>query len=258
LAHFYDSIPALTDESPTHLKQTPRGNDAYTKTMLQYPDREAEFHMIYNYFYDTTDEWKYFLLYETFKPLEDYGIANCPGYYDMPTEETLQPSCDRYTTESEKGSDDLPETAAQGMSHEIQRCKVIWIPVLNECEDSTELEEDFNELEEVTFSKPDFKSWVKEMKELMELEEFMIDCGCPRILSLLHEIFTMFPKQNSYVNQFISERMGWKETSSDGEILKRWPMYFFHKKLKNEYESHKYLDILNEGFKIKMSIEEND
>ena len=254
LAHFYDSIPALTDESPSRLKQTPRSNfNEYAKTMLQYPDREAEFHMIYNYFYDSLDEWKYFSLYQTFKSLEDNGIANCPGYYDMPTKEALEPSCDRYssTTKSERDTDDLPQSATETMLHKIRNCKIVCVSVLKDCKDSTELEE-------VTFNKPEFTSSIKEIQKLMMLEEYMMDCGCPRTLGMLQNIFTLLPKQNRYVNQFISERMGWKETSPDGEIVKRWPMYFFHKKLKNEYQSYKYLDILNEGFKIKMSIDEKD
>jgi hypothetical protein len=137
------------------------------------------------------------------------------------------------------------------MSQEIQNCKIVYFAVVEECKDSTELEE-------VIFNEPEFTSSIKEIQELMMLEEYMIDCGCPTILGLLQDIFTKLPKQNRYVNQFISERMGWKETSPNGEIAKRWPMYFFHKKLKNEYQSYKYLDILNEGFKIKMSIDEKD
>ena len=251
LAHFYDSIPALTDECPSSPKQTPRSNNDY---MLQYPDREAEFHMIFNYFYDSLDEWRYFSLYETFKPLEDIGIENCPGYYDIPTKEALEPSCDRHSSNAESESDtadDLRQSPTETMSRDIQNCEFFYFSVVEECEESTALEE-------VTFNKPKFTSSIKEILELMELDEYMIECGCPKILGMLQEIFTMLPKQNRYVNHFISERMGWKETSPDGEILKRWPMYFFHKKLRNEYQSYKYLDILNEGFKIKMRIGEND
>ena len=245
LAYFYDSIQVLTDQTPSGLKQTPRSNNDYKKAFLQYPDREAEFHMIYNYFYDSLDQWKYFLLYEMFKPLEDYGITNCPGYYDIPTKQQLEPSCDRFSSTTESTRD------TESAGNEIQECKFVYITVLQECEDSTDLEE-------VVFNKPEFTSTIKEIKELMELEEFMIECGCPRILSILEYMFTQLPKQDRYVSQFIAERMGWKETSADGEISKRWPMYFFHKKLKNEYQSYKYLDILNEGYEIKARINDDD
>ena len=250
LAYFYDSIPTLTDQS-INKKQTPRSNNEYTKTMLQYPDREAEFHMIFNYFYDTLDDWKYFDIYEMFKPLEKYGITNCPGYYDMPTKQALEPSCDRFSSTSESTSEftqDIPPVPTKICRHEIQIC----IPMFEERVVSTELEE-------VIFNEQEFTSTVEKiLAEMMEWEEYMIDCGCPTIMRLLHDMYTKLPKENRYINQFILERMGWKETSSDGEILKHWPLYFFHKKLRNEYQSYKYLDILKEGFKMKTRINAND
>ena len=278
LAHFYDSIPALTDESPSRLKQTPRSNNEYTKTMLQYPDREAEFHTIYNYFYHSPDELTTSIIFLDFQKYDDIGIENCPGYYEMPTNEALEPSCDKYHSNPEfekdtedfpqsatedfpqsatedfpqSATEDLPQSPTETMLQQTEYGKFVYIPVLMEREESTELEN-------VMFNKPKFTLSREKILMLMMLEEFMIDCGCPMILSTLQTWFTKFPKRNHYINQFISERMGWKETSPDGEIVKRWPMYFFHKKLKTEYQSYKYLDILNEGFKIKMreSIDEN-
>lgn len=250
LAYFYDSIPTLTDQN-INRKQTPHSNNEYTKTMLQYPDREAEFHMIYNYFYDTLDEWKYLNIYEAFKPLEKYDITNCPGYYDIPTKQELEPSCERYWSSSESTSEstqDLPPGPTKICRYEINIC----IPMFEERVVSTELEE-------VIFNEQEFTSTVEKIQaELMKWDKYMIDCLCPTTLHLLHDMYTKLPKENRYVNQFISERMGWKETSPDGEILKRWPLYFFHKKLRNEYQSYKYLDILKEGYKMKTRINAND
>ena len=252
LAHFYDSIPTSTAKY-LNKKQTPRSSNDYTKIMLQYPDREAEFHMTFNYFYDTLDEWKYFGIYEKFKPLEDYGITNCPGYYDIPTKQELEPSCDRYSSTSEstgESTQDLPPDPNEIFWHEIQNCEIICIPQFEKQVVSTELEE-------VIFNQQEFTSTVIEIQALMQWEEYMIDCGCPKILHLLHDMYTKLPKENRYVNQFILERMGWTETSPDGEILKRWPLYFFHKKLRNEYQSYKYLEILKEGFEMKTRNDEN-
>ena len=247
LAHFYDSIPTLTDKN-LNQKQTPSSSNEYTKTMLQYPDREAEFHMIYNYFYDSFDEWLYFFSYELFKPMEKYDIANCPGYYDIPTKQALEPSCDRYWSTGESKSDptqDPPPSPTDVFSHEIQNCKTIRIPKFEERVASTEMEE-------IIFNKQEFISVAKKIQEFrMQWDEFMTDCGCPMILSTLHDLYTKFPKKNRYVNQFISERMGWKESSPDGEIFKRWPLYFFHRKLRNEYQSYKDLEILDECFDMK-------
>ncbi|XP_028413000.1 uncharacterized protein LOC114535871 [Dendronephthya gigantea] len=250
LAYFYDNIHDVTDERPSLLKQTPRGNNDFVKTVLQYPDREAEFHLIYNYFYDELDEVKKFLTYQIFKSLEKYDITNCPGYYDMPSKKALEPSCDKYDSNTEEeadddsGTEDDDATNTEFMWQKTSNCVILPVPVVKEeCKEPTELEK-------VVFNKPKIKS-IQEIYLRLKFDEYMIDCGCPRILSKLQEIFTRLPKENRYVNQFISERMGWKETSSDGEILKRWPLYFFHKKLRNEYQSYKYLDALSEGFKMK-------
>ena len=265
LAYFYDSIHDVTDERPSLLKQTPRGNNDFVNTMLQYPDREAEFHLIYNYFYDEMDQVKYFSIYQIFKKSEERGITNCPGYYEMPTKKALEPSCDKYDSETEEDDDSIPEddTTDSGQScteilcQETSNCVIHWVPVVEEWKEPTELEE-------VVFDQTKLKLTIEEIYLRIKLDEYMIDCGCPRILSTLQGIFTQLPKKNRYVNQFISERMGWKETSSDGEILKRWPLYFFHKKLRNEYQSYKYLEALSEGFKLKrrrsidLSQDEND
>ena len=80
-------------------------------------------------------------------------------------------------------------------------------------------------------------------------EQYVKDCFCPVFMRNLQEWLTSLPKHNRRVNQFIAERMGWKDFRN-GDYRKRWPAYFLYKKIQNHYQSYKYLQILEEGFKI--------
>ncbi len=219
LAHFYDSIHALTDESNS--KRTPRQNNEYPKTLLQYPDREAEFHMIYNYFYHSMSPETNVLAYQSLPWLPDYDVTNCPGFYDLlPESKALRakPYCPRVRESPDDEDHDPSKAALRKMKH---------------CEKK----------------QPSFCLCIDDMEYRMWFEQYAKDCFCPVFMSGLQRWSTSIPKHNRRINQFIAERMGWTNFRN-GDYEKRWPVYFLYKKIKNEYQSYKYLEILNEGFKI--------
>ena len=228
LAHFYDSIHALTDER--RLKQTPRNNNEYKRAMLQYPDREAEFHMIYNYFFHSPSPESNVLAYRSLPRLPDYEPTNCPGFYDLlPESQFLKPKpyCPRIREQDDKYHD-----PANADLQKMQHC------------------------EKTEFS---FCFCINELELRMKIERHAIDCFCPLFMWELQNWFTRLPKHNRRVNQFIAERMGWKDFPNGvGDYIKQWPVYFLYKKIKNEYESYKYLEILNVGYKIDDMDEDGD
>ena len=218
LAHFYDSIHALTDES--RLKPTHRGDNEYKKTMLQYPDREAEFHMIYNYFYHSPSPETNVLAYQSLARLPNYDVTNCPGFYDLlPKSNVLRAKSYCPPIQERDGEYQDPAKAALQKKKYCQK------------------------------KQPSFCSCINDIAFRMWFEQYARDCFCPIIMWELQRWLTSFPKRNRHVNQFIAERMGWKDFKN-GVYEKRWPVYFVYKKIKNEYQSYKYLESLNEGFKI--------
>jgi hypothetical protein len=218
LAHFYDSIHTLTDKSP-HSK------NEYTEAMLQYPDREAEFHMIYNYFYHSPSPETNVLYYQSLPRLVyqsiDYDIENCPGFYDLlPDSKTLKSKshCPPIAKRDDGEFDDPSKTGLRKMKY---------------CEKK----------------EPCFCLCIDDFESRMRFERLAKDCLCPVFMWKLQNWLTSLPKHNRRINPFIAERMGWKYFRG-GDYEKRWPAYFLYKKIKNDYQSYEYLQILNEGFKI--------
>jgi hypothetical protein len=219
LAHFYDSIHALTDESNS--KRTPRQNNEYPKTLLQYPDREAEFHMIYNYFYHSMSPETNVLAYQSLPRLPDYDVTNCPGFYDLlPESKSLRakPYCPRIREIPDDEDHDPSKAALRKMNNSKNK-------------------------------QLSFCLCIDDMEYRLLVEQYVKNCFCPVFMSGLQRWSTSIPKHNRRINQFIAERMGWTKFRN-GDYEKRWPVYFLYKKIKNEYQSYKYLEILNEGFKI--------
>lgn len=216
LAYFYDNIHALSGET----RKTPLHDKEYT-TMLQYPDREAELHMIFNYFYHSPSPESNVLAYRSLPLLPNYDVANCPGFYDLlPESKTLRvkPYCDSIRTRHDDEYHD-PDKASLRRMEQCEKNQVRFCLCIDDFE---------------------FRMWQ---------EQYARDCFCPVFMWELQRWFTRIPKHNRRINRFIAERMGWKEFSN-GEYEKRWPVYFLYKKIKNEYHSYKYLEILNKGFKI--------
>ena len=80
LAYFYESIKALSNKSSRLPETTDAVNDG---TFLQYPEREAEYHIIYNHFYHSPVEYG-----DNFG--EIFDATGCPGFYDLlPKRKTL-------------------------------------------------------------------------------------------------------------------------------------------------------------------------
>ena len=217
LAQFYDNVNALTGES--RLNKNSRQGNEYMKDMLQYPDREAEFHMIYNYFYHSPSAESNVLAYKSLPRHPHYDVTNCPGFYDLlPESKGLRVKS--YCSPIQETHDEYQDPANAAL-RKIQYCGP-------------------NEIS--------FCLCISDIEFRMLQEQYAKDCLCPVFMWELQRWFTSLPKHNRRINQFIAERMGWRDLGN-GEYKKRWPVYFLYKKIKNEYPSYKYLEILDEGFK---------
>ena len=219
LAQFYDGVHALKGES--HISdQNSRQDNEYAKHMLQYPDREAEFHMVYNYLYHSTSAETNVLAYKSLPRHPNYDVTSCPGFYDLlPESKGLRPKS--YCPPVKETHDEYLDPAKAAL-RKIRQCKANEISFC------------------LCISDIEFRMWV---------EQYAKDCFCPVFMWELQRWFTSLPKHNRRTNHFIAERMGWKDLGN-GNYEKRFPVYFLYKKIKNEYQSYKYLEILDEGFKV--------
>lgn len=222
LAYFYESDQA--DKNPRRLKV--KQKTKHDLAFVQYPDREAEFHIIYNYLYNSPAESTNVLYYKSLYvlTLTEYNVTNCPGFYDLlPKRKTLNVKDYCYGPASDDANN-LPSSAKSlAQPRDIyEDCR----PCLCVCDDELR------------------------MIERSMQEKFTHECFCPHIMRELQSWFTSSPRKNRKVSPFIAERMGWKDASADGDVQDRWPFYFLYKKLINDYKSYKYLETLNEGFKI--------
>ena len=73
-------------------------------------------------------------------------------------------------------------------------------------------------------------------------------CWCFEIMQLLQEKFTSEPLEYKKVGKFVAKRMGWTDTSADGDVTHRWPFDFLLKKALRLDSGYKYLEILSPRF----------
>lgn len=233
LAHFYQSVENTRNNLDSSQKNVDRGDDS---TFLQYPDREAEYHIIYNYFYHSPQEVANTLFFKALPKLDNYDVADCLGFYDLlPKKKTLDEMVgDKDSDSSTHESDEESPTSLQPTQH-LQNADV---------ETSTQALDFYRKNEQ------DCNIDICLQLQRLIIEKYAQEYYCPIIMRHLQSWFTNLPRQNRRVNQFIAQRMGWEDISADGDVKDRWPFYFFYKKLTNRYKSYDYLEALNNGLEI--------
>ncbi|CAB4004338.1 Ankyrin repeat domain-containing 50 [Paramuricea clavata] len=159
---------------------------------LQYPERNAEYHLIYNHFFQTpvVD-----LSYE----LDVEGLFKCHGINDF-----------------------LPKQTA--MERLIERCS-------NSCGRQSASQ---------VSQKPSF------LPQIMESYCGSRKCRCVEIMRLLQKQFFSQPRRNKRVGKFVAKRMGWNDTSPDGDVMYRWPFRFLLMKALKTDKEYEYLKIVGE------------
>ena len=186
LAYFQKSVESMRNNSNRPL---PFLDWHSNRSFIGYPDREAEFHIIYNYFYKSTLLTSEILvsLYQNHLHAYPVEVSKCPGFYELlPKRKTVD---------------------------KMVICHSFFQP---------------------------------------NIETFIHDCYCANIMQDLQQwlLGTPTARENRKVSQFIADRMGWNDTSPDGDVRDKWPFYFLYKKVMDDYKSYKYIEILNEALEL--------
>ena len=67
-------------------------------------------------------------------------------------------------------------------------------------------------------------------------------------MQLLQKKFTSKPRKHTKAGKFVAERMGWTDTSDNGDVKCRWPFSFLLRKALGTDKTYKYLEILSSHY----------
>ena len=216
--------------------------------LLKYPEREAEYHLIYNMFYHTPQD-------DLKNVLNDDDLFKCPGINDLlPNKTEIQeyfklcsrPCWPSAFEASRKFSSNFPYFDIQNN---------ISNPFIDKFMDIA------SHMAELRFhlvkTFPFFPTSLEKnlWRKVTEAHSCAFKCSCLEIMQLLQEKFTSQPlelewldDEYSYsrdIGSFLFERMGWTNTSSFGDVKYRWPFRFLLKKALKKDKAYNYLQILN-------------
>ena len=200
---------------------------------LQYPEREAEYHLIYNYLFQTPDVDLNF-------ELDFEGLLKCPGINDMLPNRTVIKrqieQCYNYCWQSASEVNRTFLSTFSNISNEnifdlfdvgffdvvVQMSKLRYFAVK-------------------MFYEIPSKLW----RQISKAYSCSYRCRCIEIMRLLQEQFTSKPRRNGRVSKFVAERMGWN-IHTDGDVLYHWPFRFLLKKALKKDKDYEYLKIIAE------------
>ncbi|CAB3983839.1 Ankyrin repeat domain-containing 50 [Paramuricea clavata] len=213
-----------------------------------YPEREAEYHLIYNQFYRTPQE-------DLRDMLNHEGLFECPGINELlpnKTEikeyikiKTCPTRCWRSAFKvSREFSSNFPYVDIQNfisnpftdkfidIAHHMAELRFHLVKMFH-----------FSSFRFISISTLEKELW----RKVIKAHSCAHNCSCFEIMQLLQEKFTSEPWYD-FVGKFVAERMGWTDTSSDGDVKYRWPFGFLLKKALRTDKAYKYLEILSPHF----------
>ena len=268
LAYFQKSVEVMRNNSNRPL---PFLDWHSNRSFIGYPDREAEFHIIYNYFYKSTSLTSEILrpLYQNRLHLYPVAVSKCPGFYELlPKRKTVDKMVTCYSffqpnneerNDGERNDEERndEESNDEGRNDEERNDEVL---SADEKSDNEEINNGKANAKPPIQSalvvreaiQPGFTMHIRLDPQRSHFEKFIHDCYCAKIMQHLQQWFLDERKarENRNVSQFIADRMGWNDTSADGDVRDRWPFYFLYKKVMDDYKSYKYIEILNEALEL--------
>ncbi len=212
----------------------------------KYPEHEAEHHLIYNQFYYTPQE-------DLRNVLNHDGLFECPGINDLlPHKSVIQEyirlkGCTTHCWPSalevsREFSSNFPYLKIQNVisnpftdkfidiAHHMAELRFHLVKMFH-----------FESFRSIAISTMEKKLW----RKVTKAHTCTHNCSCFEIMQLLQETFTSEPRRRKVVGGFVAERMGWTDTSYNGDVQYRWPFSFLLKKALRTDETYKYLEILS-------------
>ncbi len=247
LAYLYDSVEGDENLREVFLEKDnfAKLSTKYPPNTLKYPDREAEYHLIYNYFYNTPDE-KELLKYDL------SGLFQCKNINDfLPEIETLDKRINRCYQRCKKSvffvSDQFLSTYAHVSVEPLFDLSLFDFPEYLFEYDFINLNAHLAKIRHhglKTFYEISSKLW----RHISKAYECSYRCRCAEAKLQLLEQFTSQPRENRKVGKFVAERMGWSNTSLDGHVSYRWPFRFLLNKALGMDRDFDYLKIFGDNF----------
>jgi ankyrin repeat protein len=214
----------------------------------KYPEREAEYHLIYNQFYRTPQE-------DLRDMLNHEGLFECPGINELlpnKTEirdkilKTCPTRCWPSALEaSREFSSNFPYVDIQNfisnhftdkfldITHHMAELRFHLVKMFH-----------FNSFHSISISTLEKELW----REVTKAHSCAHNCSCFEIMQLLQEKLTSEPREYKEVGIFVAHRMGWTDISADGDVKYRWPFSFLLKKALRTDKAYKYLEIVSPDF----------
>ena len=222
---------------------------ALDKEPSKYPEREAEYHLIYNQFYRTPQE-------DLRNMLNHEGLFECPGINELLPHKTeikdkilkaCPTRCWRSAFEaSREFSSNFPYVDIQknfilnpftdkflDIAHHMAELRFHLVKMFH-----------FNSFHSISNFTLEKELW----RKVTKAHSCADSCSCFEIMKLLQEKFTSELRRFKKVGKFVAQRMGWIDTSSDGDVKYRWPFSFLLKKALRTDKAYKYLEILSHDF----------
>ena len=222
----------------------------------KFPEREAEYHLIYNQFYRTPQE-------DLRNMLNHEGLFECPGINELLPHKTeikdykrLKACVTRCWSSAFEASREfssnfrylkIPNKFSNpftdkflDIAHHMAELRFHLVKMFH-----------FNSFHFISISTLEKELW----KKVTKAHSCAHTCSCFEIMQLLQEKFTSKLRMYKNVGKFVAQRMGWSDTSLDGDVKYRWPFSFLLKKALRTDKAYKYLEILSPDFNID-SIEE--
>ena len=213
----------------------------------QFPQREAEYHLIYNQFYRTPKV-------DLRSILNHEPLFECPGINELlPHKKEIEgyvklkrctTRCWQFAFEASRDfSSNFPYMEIQNNISNPFTDKFIDIAA-----HMAELR--FNLVKMFHFSSYSFLSISSLAKQLWrkvtKAHSCAHSCSCFETMLLLQETFTgRRPTSYKKVGEFVAERMGWVDTARKGDVLYRWPFSFLLKKALRTDKAYEYLENLS-------------
>ena len=213
---------------------------------VKYPEREVEYHLIYNMLYHTPqDDLKNV-------PNNDC-LFKCPGInHLLPNKTEIQEHlklCSRHCwpsafEASRKFLSNFPHLDIQNNISNPFSDKFMDIAA-----HIAELR--FHLVKTFPFFSMSLEKYL--WQKVTKAHSCAFRCSCFEMMKLLQEKFTSRPLEwwdsehsySFYVGSFLFERMGWIKTSRFGDVRYRWPFRFLLKKALKKDKAYNYLQILN-------------
>ena len=211
---------------------------AIDETLSTYPEREAEYHLVYNYFF-VTPHVNLNLKFEA----NALDLFRRPGIRDaLPHGHVIEGQIKR-----------CYDRCWYSAFHAYRSFISVFPTVLIRNDTFDSLSDGFIDVAQQMakiryycikmFHKVATTLW----RSVSKAYSCSYKCRCLEIMRLLQDKFTNKPSVFANVGKFIAERMGWNNTSLDsqnGDVLYRWPFDFLLRKALKMDKDYDYLKIL--------------